>query len=99
MAKSKAAAPIVTRIIAGVLPSNGAWIRITLYADKSIRIERPYCIRDPRKEMPVLTETDWTPHRFTIGLLERGAWYDFTCAYERQRENLRENHEKEVLDK
>lgn len=71
----------IVRKLEGPLPSTGNWMRITLYQDNSIRIERPYCSLDPRKEWPTLEETDAFAQRHLIGLLEPGAWKDISCLW------------------
>lgn len=64
----------VVRVVAGLLPSLGAYHHITVYADDSIRIERPFCHIDPRREYATLEESSWKNHQHLIGMIEPSAY-------------------------
>ncbi len=64
------------RILSGLHPYVNKYFRITVFTDGSIRIERPWCLIDPRIEWPILEEDHWEPHRHLIALIERNTITD-----------------------
>ncbi len=64
------------RFLSGLHPYTNQYFKITVYNDDSIRIERPWCLIDPRREWTELEESDWTHHKHLIALIERNTISD-----------------------